>query len=159
LKRVFRQPRGNLLAGLLIKAIKIGDNSHIKTHVSVGLSSETNTHITATDANQKTQEKILTEIQKKIAALANNPNKFGREMLQDAQQAFVSVEKSIAKFHAERTLMMDEKARTENAKIVIEKKVYIGVTAVISNYDVTFKTDSGKRTLCVKGNKLAHLFS
>ncbi len=150
---------GNLVAGLLIKAIKLGANSHVKTYTEVGLSSEINTNIAAVNSNQQTQEKVLTEIQKKIAALANNPNKFGQEMLQEAKQAFVSVEKSIAKFQAERTLMMDEKTRTEHAKIVIEKKVYTGVTAIVSNRDVTFKTDTGKRTLCIKDDKLVHLFS
>ncbi len=150
---------GVLVAGLLVKAIKLGASSQIKTSIEVGLSSNINSNIATVDSNQQTQEKVLTEIQKKIAALAHNPNRFGQEMLQEAKQAFVSVEKSIAKFQAERALMMDEKTRTENAKIVVEKKVYAGVTAIISGKDVTFNTDAGKRTLCVKNDKLLHLFS
>lgn len=150
---------GKVSSGILVKAIRFGSNSGVSTIVEVGDTSKVREKLDHVNNEIKKQKALLQDLHKKILSFKNNPTRHAQSLLKETSSSYVFIKDSIEKLEAEKITLISEKDRWKNAKIISEKIIYAGVTAIVAGQEKQFKDDVGKRALLLKDGKLSSSFN
>lgn len=145
---------GSVTSGILVKAMNIGSHAGATTNIQVGNASDLDEEIHKVGIQISQQTKALFELQKVFKDLKNNPTRQAKEMLKKALASKKQFEAELISLRTQAEVMEQEKRRIKNAKVVVEKQVYSGVSINISHHNKNLQEDISGRTFSLKDGKI-----
>lgn len=148
---------GRILSGLMVKAMKIGAESGVKTLVIAGKETDIDADLDKLNSEINRQNQALLDLRKLHASLKNNPTKQAQEMLKKSLKTQQHMEDELIDYHARKSILKKEKTRIENSKIIVDSVIYNGSIIKIANHKKEIKDDLGKRSFILKDGQLVQI--
>ncbi|MDH5259664.1 MAG: FapA family protein, partial [Gammaproteobacteria bacterium] len=148
---------GSITSGILIKAMNIGSSAGATTHIQVGDANDIEKEKDKLGVKISQKSKALFELQKVFKDLKNNPTNQAKETLKKALRSKQQYEHELVALRSQEAILDTEKKRAQNAKIIVEKKVYSGTSINISQYNKDIQDDLSGRTFATKDGKIIQI--
>ena len=148
---------GKVASDLLVKAMRIGSSSGVKTIVRAGKEVDANKELDKITSAIAKQNQALKELHKLMASLKNNPTKQAKEMLKKSLKTRQHMEEELIDLQARKSILKKEQKRAENVRVVVEQTVYSGSVIQLGKFEKAIKDDRGKRSFVLENGEFTQV--